>query len=82
MSCEKEVRAAGWSNSNSVSVMDQNVSRDIKHAWSEGKNASAAMAFQEHGEIAIGEGKEKEAKQYFEAAEKELGTLEPEHASY
>jgi len=40
------------------------------------------MAFQEHGEIAIGEGKEKEAKQYFEAAENELGTLEPEHASY
>ncbi len=62
----------------SVSLMDQNVSREIKQAWSEGKNATAAMAFQENGEIAMGEGKEKEARQYFQAAERELGTLTPE----
>jgi hypothetical protein len=62
----------------SLSLMDQNVSRQIKQAWSEGKNATAAMAFQENGEIAMGEGKEKEARQYFQAAERELGTLQPD----
>jgi hypothetical protein len=82
MSCVKGIGPAGWSKSDSVSVMDQNVSRDIKQAWSEGKNATAAMAFQENGEIAMGEGKQKEARQYFQAAENELGTLEPEHDSH
>jgi hypothetical protein len=62
----------------SASLMDQSVSREIKQAWSEGKNATGAMAFQENGEIAMDEGKEKEARQYFQAAERELGTLEPE----
>ena len=62
--------------------MDENVSRDIKQAWSEGKNATAAMAFQENGEIAMSEGKEREASRYFQAAEQELGTLEPENSSY
>jgi hypothetical protein len=62
----------------SIALMDQNVSREIKQAWSEGKNATAAMAFQENGEIAMDEGKEKEATQYFQAAERELGTLQPE----
>jgi hypothetical protein len=65
----------------SVSQTDQNVSREIKQAWSEGKNATLAMSFQEHGEIAMGEGKEREATQYFQAAEQELGTLRPEHTS-
>jgi hypothetical protein len=82
MSCVKETRPAGWFTSDSASVMDHTVSCDIKQAWSERKNATAAIAFQENVEIAMGEGKEKEAKQYFEAAEDELGTLEPEHASY
>ena len=62
----------------SASLMDQTVSREIKQAWSEGKNATAVMAFQENGEIAMDEGKEKEARQYFQAAERELGTLTPE----
>jgi hypothetical protein len=58
--------------------MDQTVSREIKQAWSEGKNATAAMAFQENGEIAMGEGNEKQARQYFQAAEQELERLTPE----
>ncbi|SRR6266446_7420289 len=68
---------AGHGNEN-ASLMDQNVSREIKQAWSEGKNATAAMAFQENGEIAMSEGKEKEAKRYFLASEQELETLTPE----
>jgi hypothetical protein len=70
------------STRDSVSRLDQNVSREIKQAWSEGKNATLAMSFQENGEIAMGEGKEREARQYFQAAEQELGTLQPEHSSY
>ena len=62
----------------SASLMDQTVSREIKQAWSEGKNATAAMAFQENGEIAMGEGNEKQARQYFQAAEQELERLTPE----
>jgi hypothetical protein len=30
----------------------------------------------------MGEGKEKQARQYFQAAEQELGTLQREHTSY
>jgi hypothetical protein len=71
------VSAAGPGH-DSASVMDQNVSREIKQAWSEGKNATGAMAFQENGEIAMDEGKEKEARQYFQAAERELETLKPD----
>jgi hypothetical protein len=82
MSCVKGTRPAGWFTSDSASVMDQTVSRDIKQAWSEGKNATAAMAFQENGEIAMSEGKERDARQYFQAAESELGTLKPERARY
>ena len=70
---------ADWSTQDSASVMDQNVSREIKQAWLDGKNATAAMAFQENGEIAMNEGKEGEAKQYFHAAEEELATLTPDH---
>jgi hypothetical protein len=39
------------------------------------------MSFQENGEIAMNEGKEKEAREYFQAAEQELARLQPEHAS-
>jgi len=68
-----------YSMNDSASLMDQNLSREIKQAWSEGKNATLAMSFQENGEIALGEGKEQQARQYFQAAEHELGTLQPEH---
>jgi hypothetical protein len=71
-----------WSSQDSASLMDQNVSREIKQAWSEGKDATLAMAFQENAEIAMGEGKQKEAQQYFQAAERELGTLKPGHTTY
>jgi hypothetical protein len=66
-----------WSAHDNASLMDQNVSREIKQAWSEGKDATGAMAFQENGEIAMIEGKEKEARLYFQAAKQELGTLKP-----
>jgi hypothetical protein len=77
-----EYQAEWTTTPESVSLMDENVSRDIKQAWSEGKNATAAMAFQENGEIAMSEAKEREASRYFQAAETELGTLEPESTSY
>jgi hypothetical protein len=70
-----------WSPHENVSLMDQNLSREIRQAWFEGENATAAMAFQENGEIAMGEGKEKEAKQYFQSAEQELESLTPDHSS-
>jgi hypothetical protein len=70
-----------YSTNDTASQMDQNLSREIKQAWSQGKNATLAMSFQENGEIALGEGKEQQARQYFQAAEHELGTLQPEHSS-
>jgi hypothetical protein len=70
------------STTESASLMDQNLSREIKQAWSQGKNATAAMAFQENGEIALNEGREKEARYYFQAAEHELGTLQADQTSY
>jgi hypothetical protein len=83
-SIPKNVAAFGVTGSthDSASLTDQNLSREIKQAWSEGKNATLAMSFQENGEIAMGEGKEKQARQYFQAAELELGTLQREHTSY
>jgi hypothetical protein len=66
----------------SATLMDQNVSREIRQAWSENKNATAAMALQENGEIAMQEGKETQARQYFQAAEEELQTLQPDNTSY
>jgi hypothetical protein len=72
---------ASWSMQDSASLMDQKVSREIKQAWSEGKNATLAMSFQENGEIAMGEGKEKVARQYFQDAELELATLQPDRPS-
>jgi hypothetical protein len=56
--------------------MDQAVSRKIEQAWSEGKDASGAAAFQENGEIALGEGKWQQARQYFEQALANLGAIE------
>ncbi len=56
----------------SASAMDQDVSHKIKEAWAQGKDASGAAAFHENGEIALSEGKEREAKGYFQAAEQEL----------
>jgi hypothetical protein len=71
----------GRSARQSAFLMDQKLYPEIKQAWSEGKNATLAMSFQENGEIAMGEGEESEAMQYFQAAEQELRKLEPEHAS-
>jgi hypothetical protein len=68
-----------WSTHDGASLTDQNISREIKQAWSEGKDVTLAMAFQENAEIAMGKGKEKEAQQYFQAAEQELETLKPGH---
>ena len=83
-SVPKNVAASGSAESvrDTASLMDQNVSREIKQAWSEGKNATLAMSFQENGEIAMSEGKERKARQYFQAAEQELGTLQPERTSH
>jgi tetratricopeptide (TPR) repeat protein len=60
----------------SASAMDQDVSRKIRQAWSEGKDASGAAAFQENGEIALAEGKQQQARQYFEQALANLGAIE------
>jgi hypothetical protein len=72
---------ANWSTQDNAALMDQNLTSEIKQAWSEGKNATAAMALQEHGEIAMDIGNEKQATQYFEAAEQELGSLKPDRTS-
>lgn len=65
-------------NNENASTMDQQVSAMIKQAWSEGKDASGAAAFHENGEVALSEGKEPEAKRFFQAAAKELATLNAE----
>jgi len=80
-SSNSNAQNASWSMQDTASVMDQKVSREIKQAWSEGKNATLAMSFQENGEIALTEGKGKEARQYFQAAEQELAALQPEHST-
>ena len=69
-----EVDAAAAQDS--ASAMDQQVSRKITQAWSEGKDASGAAAFQENGEIALAEGKQQQARQYFEQALANLGAIE------
>jgi hypothetical protein len=56
-------------------MMDQDVSREIREAWSQGRDASGAAAFHENGEIALGEGNEQEAKGFFRSARNELNTL-------
>ncbi len=57
--------------------MDQDLAQKISQAWSEGKDASGAVAFQENGEIALSEGNQQQARHYFEAAEHELASLRP-----
>ena len=68
-----EVGAPGAQDT--ASAMDQQVSRKITQAWSEGKDASGAAAFQENGEIALIEGNEQEAKGFFRSALNALNTL-------
>jgi hypothetical protein len=65
------------STSESAGTMDQELAQKISQAWSEGKDASGAAAFQENGEIALSEGNEQEARRYFESAEQELARLHP-----
>jgi hypothetical protein len=65
------------SASQSVDVLDQEVAQKISQAWSEGKDASGAVAFQENGEIALSEGNQDQARRNFEAAEHELAHLKP-----
>jgi hypothetical protein len=69
------VAYAPVSTNESASMMDQDVSREIREAWSQGKDASGAAAFQENGEIALIEGNEQEAKGFFRSARNELNTL-------
>jgi hypothetical protein len=65
------------SSTQSVDTMDQDVAQKISQAWSEGKDASGAVAFQENGEIALSEGNQQRARHYFAAAERELAGLRP-----
>ena len=65
----------------SASAMDQEVSRKIKEAWAQGKDASGTAAFRENGEIALNEGKEQEAKKHLQAAEQELDRIRSENRS-
>jgi hypothetical protein len=44
----------------------------IKQAWSEGKDATLAMSFQENREIAMAEGKEKEPDNIFRLLSRNL----------
>jgi hypothetical protein len=73
--------ASAMQDRESAPAMDQEVSRKISQAWSEDKDASGAEAFQENGEIALREGKEQEAKGYFQAALRELAGLEAGRSS-
>ena len=61
----------------SADTMDQELAQKISQAWSEGKDASGAAAFQENGEIALSEGNQQQARRYFEAADRELARLHP-----
>jgi hypothetical protein len=70
------IEAGATATQDSASATDQAVSRKIRQAWSEGKDASGAAAFQENGEIALGEGKQQQARQYFEQALANLGAIE------
>jgi hypothetical protein len=64
-------------DSESVDTMDQKLAYDISQAWSHDEDASGAVAFQENGEIALSQGYQRQARHYFEAAEKELAHLKP-----
>jgi hypothetical protein len=69
------IEAGGAATQESASAMGQDVSRKIKQAWSEGKDASGAAAFHENGEIALINGNEQEAKGFFRSALNALNTL-------
>ncbi len=60
-----------------ANAMDQDLAQKISQAWSEGKDANGAVAFQENGEMALSAGNPQQARQYFEAAEHELTGLQP-----
>ncbi|MGO9062466.1 MAG: hypothetical protein ACLQU2_34655 [Candidatus Binataceae bacterium] len=69
------------SSNQSVDEIDQDVAQKISQAWSEGKDASGAVAFQENAEIAMSEGNQQQARHYLVAAEHELAQLRPVHTS-
>jgi len=70
------IEAGGAATQDSASAMEQDVSRKIRQAWLEGKDASGAAAFQENGEIALGEGKQQQSRDYFEQALANVGAIE------
>jgi hypothetical protein len=61
----------------SADQMDEDLARQISEAWSQGKDASGAVAFQENGEIAMSEGNDAQAQRDFQAAEQELARVRP-----
>jgi hypothetical protein len=69
------IETGGAATQNSASAMDQDVSHKIRQAWSEGKDASVAAAFHENGEMALINGNEQEAKEFFRSALNALNTL-------
>jgi hypothetical protein len=56
-------RPAGRTH-DSASMMDHNLSREIKQAWSEGKSANLAMLFQETEENSTGRRQGKKARRF------------------
>jgi hypothetical protein len=72
--------ASAMQDKESAAAMDREVSRRIRQAWSEDKDASGAEAFRENGEIALREDKEQKAKDYFQAALRELAGIAAGHS--
>jgi len=68
-------QAASVLASTDASAMDKEVGREIAQAWAEHKDASGAAAFLENGEIALSEGRDQEAKEYFRKALDELARI-------
>ena len=58
-------------------AMDLQLAKQISEAWTQGKDVTAAVAFQVKGENALSQGDPLEASRYFEAAEHELTVLRP-----
>jgi CubicO group peptidase (beta-lactamase class C family) len=67
----------GASEAESTGRLDMDLAQGISEAWSEGKDASGAVAFEENGEIALSEGDKQRARRDFEAGERELVRLHP-----
>jgi hypothetical protein len=65
----------GAGGAESTGNLDVDLSQKIGQAWSEDKDASGAVAFEENGEIALREGNKEEARRDFEAGEHELNGL-------